>query len=224
MENVKNAEELLDETVEVIENKKIASKALKEITKRVMEEAGGADKTNWNKTRKYYKDKGKGWVAGDPLCLDKEAKKKDPLSSKFKGLYDAIAAIEEFNMSPMLDDYFKALADKGITITIDSEKFAHADIGEESVNDALDSSKSYMETIDSYNDEIKDEHAPKSEELNFAPAGEYTGLVKIFMKGMKGKDVGDVVQDKVTYCEMTETAYNLVKDYIDANASVEDEE
>ena len=36
MENVKNAEELLDETVEVLENKKIASKALKEITKRVM--------------------------------------------------------------------------------------------------------------------------------------------------------------------------------------------
>lgn len=223
MESVKNAEELLNETAELMEDKKVASKALRDVTKRVIEEAGGADKTNWNKVRKYYKDKGKGW-AGDPLLLDKEAKKKDGLSQKFKGLYEAINAIEEFNMSSILEDYFKSLESKGITITIDHEKFAHADISEESVEDALDSSKGYMETIDSYNDELKDEHAPKSEELNFAPAGEYTNLAKIFVRGMKGKDVGDVVQNKVTYCEMTETAYNLVKDYIDSNAPVEDEE
>ena len=123
----------------------------------------------------------------------------------------------------MLKDYFDALKKKGIEITLNLEEFVQADIAEESVEDALDSSKGYMEEIDSYNDELKDEHAPKAEELNFAPKEEYKGLASIFIRGMKGKDVGDAVQDKVTYCEMTETAYNLVKDYIDSNAPVEDE-
>ena len=73
-----------------------------------------------------------------------------------------------------------------------------------------------LKTIEEYSTELKETHAPKSEEIDFAPKKEYMGLVNIYKRGLEGKDVEDQVQDKLTICEWTERAYNLVKDKIDS--------
>jgi len=213
---VNNAEELLEESLKILSDKKDTQKALKDSVSNILEQTSG-DKYYWGIVSKVYANKGNGWIGGDPLNLDKDEPHKDVISGTFKKLAETIDAFVRFNQLEKLQEYFDALADKGIKIEVDESKFEKYETGSCDVDDFLDSQKSYIKTIADYSDELKNVHAVKSEELNFAPASEYLGLLGIYKKGIEGKDVEDAVQDKVTHCEWTETAYNLVKEKIDSS-------
>ena len=62
-------------------------------------------------------------------------------------------------------------------------------------------------------DELKEEHAPRAEELNFAPSSDYMKVVNIYKKGVAGKEIDDEVQDILTHNELLDSAVNLVADY-----------
>ena len=202
--------EVLQETVSVFEDRKVAKKALTEVEKAISgltEQDPGFVKI----ATKLVEKKGAGW-AGSPLALDKEAKVKDPLSQMFIGMRDKIVSLRQTGQAKILTDYFSALEGSGIHITVDPVDLPFDD----AVDEMFSRATSFIRTIRSYDDEVKDEHAPKAEELNFCPAKEYKGLAKIYQRGMKKgpEAIDDACQDKVTYCEMTETAYNLVHDSI----------
>ena len=223
MEDVKNAEELLSATMDLLREKKVTSKAKAEVNKRVLAATSG-DKGNWNLAVKAYSDKGRAW-AGGPLLLNKDEPHKDSLSPMFIKLLQTVTALEEFNLTEdILSDYLDALEELGIKITIDSEKFNHVDTDslEIPLQEELDSLKSYTATIESYTDEIKNEHAPRAEELNFAPSSDYMKVVNIYRKGVAGKEIDDDVQDILTHNELLDSAVNLVADHaksISAQAS-----
>lgn len=217
MEEVNNAKELLQETVALLRERKTAGKALNEVHKRVLQTAGG-DKALWKQLAKAYANKGKAWAAG-PLVLDKAAKHKDIVTPTLAKLLSLITATELYDMTDdLLSDYFDALAEVGIKITIDHDKFehAHVDALDVPVEEELKSAKAYMSTMESYSDEIRDEHAPKAEELNFAPASAYSRVVNIYRKGISGKEIDDDVQNILTFNELLDSAVNLTADYAKA--------
>ena len=212
---VNSAEELLEESLKVLSDQKETKKALKDSIKSLLEQTGG-DKYFWGIVRKVYSAKGDGWVGGDPLNIDPNSPSKDAISNTFKKLAETIKAFSMFNRLEDLQEYFDALRKYGIEITVDESATEHADTSAVDIEDYLKSQKSYTKTIEEYSTELKESHAPKSEEIDFAPKKEYMGLVNIYKRGLEGKDVEDQVQDKLTICEWTERAYNLVKDKIDS--------
>lgn len=212
MEDVNTAADLLTATLDLLREKRITAKALADANKRVLQAVGG-DKSNWKLLTKAYSDKGRAWAAG-PLVLNKEEKHKDFIAPIFIKLLATITATEEFNYSDeILSDYLDALEEQGIKITIDHEKFNHADTNEIDIEEELSSIKSYTATIEGYNDELKEEHAPRAEELNFAPSSDYMKVVNIYKKGVAGKKIDDEVQDILTHNELLDSAVNLVADY-----------
>ena len=224
MENVNNAEELLSSTMEILRDKKITMKARSEVNKRVLDKAGG-DKGNWNIVAKAYSDKGKAWQ-GSPFVLNPDEKHKDSTSALFIKLLKLITALEEFNQTEdILSEYISALNDFGIKIQIDHDKFDHADTEalDDPIESELQSIKSYNATLDSYNDEIREEHAAKAEDLNFAPSSDYMKVVNIYRKGIAGKEIDDDVQNILTHNELLDSAVNLVADRAkEISAQVED--
>lgn len=215
MEEVKNAKELLDETISILNEKKVARKALAEVNKRVITETAG-DKGDWNTLVKAYANKGRAWIGDNPLELSSEEKHKDVVSPIFTKLLNLIKATEAFDQTEeLLGEYFNALEEAGITIQIDSEKFTHSnvDMMDSDIEDELKAAKSFLLTIESYSDEIKNEHAIKAEELNFAPKTGYMQVASIYKKGINGKDIDDTVQNILTYNEFIDKAVNLAADY-----------
>lgn len=216
MENVENAKELLKETLSVLKERKIASKALADVDKRVVG-ATGADKSLWKKLCKIYANKGLGWSADNPLELDSEAKHKDIISPIFIKLLDLITVTETFEISSeILGDYLEALEDFGIKITIDSSKFDSVDTGvlDVPLEEELKDAKAYLRTMTEFSDEIKEEHSKKSEDLNFTPASSYSQVVGLYRKGVNGKEIDDDVQNILSRNEMIDTAVNLVAEYV----------
>lgn len=208
---VSNNEELLDASLKLLQDRKEASKALKDIASRVITASGG-DKSSWSSVRKLHAKKGDGWVGNNPLVLDKDAKSKDILSTMFARLQKTIVDIESYNQADMLNEYFNALKESGITIELDHSKFFHADTTQLDVEDELDSSKAYIKTIESYDEEMKEVHATTSEALNFTAKEDYKKVLGLYNRKVKGKDIGDTVQDILTKHTMMDTAVNLIND------------
>ena len=71
MAEVSNAKEHLEETVSTLNERKVASKALAEVDKRVLQATNG-DKAHWKLLTKVYANKGKAWAGESPLVIDKE--------------------------------------------------------------------------------------------------------------------------------------------------------
>lgn len=216
MEEVTNAKDLLEETVDVLREKKTASKALTEVNKRVLQETGG-DKADWRIVTKVNSNKGRAWIDDNPLELNTEEKHKDFLSSIFIKLVGIIKATESFNLTDdLLSEYFEKLEEIGIKITVDSDKFDHLSTEglDTDIHEELDSVKSYDRTIENYNDEIREEHVVKAEELDFSPADTYMKVVNIYRKGLSGKEIDDDVQNILTHNEMFDSAVNLTADYV----------
>ena len=205
--------EVLEETSKLMDERKVAKKALTE-TEKALANLLDIDVGFVKEADKLVEKKGAGW-SGSPLSLDKDAKVKDPLSQLFINLRDKVLVLRETGQVDILQEYVEALEGQGIHLSFDAVPTPFDD----AVGEMFDRATSYIRTIRSYDDEVKDEHAPKAEELNFCPSREYKGLARIYKRGKKSgvEAVNDACQDKVAYCEMTETAYNLVHDHIAAN-------
>ena len=205
--------EVLEETSRLMDERKATKKALTE-TEKALANLLDIDVGFVKEADKLVEKKGAGW-SGSPLSLDKDAKVKDPLSQLFINLRDKVLVLRETGQVDILQEYVDALEGQGIHLSFDAALTPFDD----AVGEMFDRTTSYIRVIRSYDDEVKDEHAPKAEELNFCPSKEYKGLATIYKRGkVKGVEaVNDACQDKVAYCEMTETAYNLVHDHIAAS-------
>lgn len=215
MEEVKNAKELLQETISLLRYKKISAKALAEADKRVTSKFSNS-KANWKLACKMYASKGKGRVADNPLEIDPMALHKDMIVPTLLKLCKFITATEAFNSTDLiLGEYLEVLENMGIKIEIDSNCFEHYDTDalDGDIEEAFNTSKAYINTLEEFSDEIKNEHAQKAEELNFAPATAYSRVVNIYNKGINGKEIDDDVQNILAYNALLDQAVNLTADY-----------
>lgn len=201
--------DLLDETSKIEDEKKVAAKAMNELAKDAAKTLNG-DASVIKKCKDYSYYHGKGWVNGDPLNLDPDEKFKDRISPIMKKLRDIIVDLQANGMTELLTPYFSALEGYGIHVTLDEEVPTISDVNE--LKTVITSMCGYQQVICENSEIIKEEHSKKSEELNFTPASKYKEVFGLYSRKMKGKDIDDSIQDKVTFCEMYETALNEVQD------------
>lgn len=201
--------DLLDETQRVEDEKKVASKAMNELAKDASTTLN-ADKATLKKCKDYVYYHKNGWVNGNPLDLDPEEKFKDRISPTFKKLRDIILDLQANGMTDLLNDYIGALEGYGIHLTIDAADPIVSDVDE--IKEVIKSMCGYQKVICENADIIREEHSQESEDLNFTPKSKYKEIFGLYSRKMKGKDIDDNVQDKVTFCEMYETALNEVND------------
>lgn len=222
MDEIKTSKDLLKETLDVIKDRTISSKALSDLVKRVSDNYS-ADKTLFKSFAKMKLSKGQAWLGSNPLVLDQKAEKKDATSMAFSKILNIISTAYSFGeaiASEYLKDYLDAMAEQGIKITIDSSVVADspADVeatpeSGETFEQELGSALGYLKTIEDYSDIIRKEHSAKSEELNFAPADTYSKVIALYRKAKKGKEIDDDLQEVELHNEAYSTALNLVAQY-----------
>lgn len=184
--------ELLEESLRVKGDIKVSKKAMEEASTRISDQLK-IDKGFVKEARKLLSKKG--------------AEKGDVLSSTFEKLATIISVLNVTGMLDELNEYLSELEGKGIKISIENKNESAPPSVIEDFKDVI----AYLHTIDEYQEEITS-HSTRAEELNFSPKKEYKQLLSMYERRLKGKDVEDKVQDKITYCTMTETAWNIVHD------------
>lgn len=205
----KNAQELLEESTQVLDEKKMAQKTMNAMAKDA-EESLNIDSATTKYCKGIYHTKGKGWLNGNPLALDKDSKVKDKTSQIMIKLRDEILYLQRIGHTDWLNDYLSALDGYGIHITIDAVDPVVSDTNE--IEEVIKSMCGYQLVIDENSEKIKEDHGQQSEDLNFAPKKNYAEVLGLYNKIQNGKDVDDEFQDKIANLEMLETALNLVYD------------
>jgi len=201
--------ELLEESAEILREKKTNSKHMNMI---------GADMAKMQKIEKpimirckdyaYYR--GSGWVGNDPLSRDPDEKFPDRVTPTFRKLLQIVDDLAAIGKLDMLDVYFDALKAKGVEITVSNKDVRVNDVDE--TWQAIENMKGYQKTICDLADELNFGCSQVSEDINFTPKSEFKGALNLYVRKEDGKDVDDVYQDKVTNLNMTETAWNSIYD------------
>lgn len=205
----KNAKELLEESIQVLDEKKQAQKAMNGLAKDC-EESLNIDAATVKFCKNVYWTKGKAWEHGSPLVLNKDEKIKDKTSQLMIKLRDLILNLRRIGHIDWLTDYFSALDGCGIHIAVDEQA---PDVSSpDEIEEVIKSMCGYQLVVDENADKIKEDHGQQSEDLNFAPKKNYAEVLGLYNKIQNGKDVDDEFQDKITQLEMLETALNLVYD------------
>lgn len=202
------AEELLDESLTLLEEKKTAQKTINTMAKDASA-ALGVPASVIKKCKDLYFTKGKAWNGG-PLSLDKDEKVKDKISQVMIKLVEVIQLFQNVGHVDWLDDYISALEGFGIHLSIDDVTPLTSDPDE--TEEIIKSMLAYQAIIKDNTEMIREDHGTESENLNFAPKKDYSQVVSFYNKVKDGKDVDDEYQDKVTALEMLETAMNLIYD------------
>lgn len=200
---------LLSETERIENEKKVASKAMNELAKDAAKTLNG-DASVIKKCKDYYYYHKNGWIDNDPLNLDPEEKFKDRISPVFKKLRDIVIDLQTNGMVDLLNPYISALEGYGIKVIIDPADPVVSDVDE--LKEVVKSMCGYQKVICENADIIREDHSQESEDLNFTPKSKYKEVFGLYSRKMKGKDVDDNIQDRVTFCEMYETALNEVND------------
>lgn len=216
--------EILDESVKNLNDIKVAKKAIKDVVSQISEETQ-AESSFIKQATKIVSKLGDGSVDKNrPLDLDPDAPEKDPVAKLLLKLGEIINCLEQVDMLYVLRPYFEQLEnDFGVKImSVSGKELLDKN---ENLSDLFNSATSYLKTIKSYQDEIKENHAKEADDCKYVSAKDYNKVLNIYSKGVdKGFDaIEDKCQDTITSCEelkgsidMLETAINFVHDNIDA--------
>lgn len=205
----KNVKELLEESIQVLDEKKVAQKSMNGLAKD-SEKSLGIDAATVKFCKGIYYTKGKGWVNKDPFNLNKDADIKDKTSQLMIKFRDIILNLRRIGHLDWLHEYFSKLEGYGIHINVDAQD---PDVSSpEEIEEVIKSMCGYQLVIDENTETIKEDHGQQSEDLNFAPKKNYAEVLGLYSKIQNGKDVDDEFQDKIAQLEMLESALNLVYD------------
>ena len=207
--DTEKAKDALETSYSTLQDIKSSRKALKDVIGRI---AGTTecDKTEVRLASKLLYMKGQGWD-GSPVMLAKGAKKKDPLSAALNKLIVLITSLQDTGHSEHLKEYLDAMAQNGITITLDESR--NKEIDEDSYQDYVDA-KAYLKAIEEYQDEIKEEDAEAAADSGLIPStSKYKGVLDIYTKARNGKEVDDKIHQGAYEALVMQQAYS----YLDAN-------
>jgi hypothetical protein len=209
MANTITESQLLEDSHELYLQKAAANKQKNMVAKETAK-AQGIESSVMKRASDYLHYRGMGWMNGDPLEKDPEEKFPDRVAPTFRKLVQMIDDLDSIGRLDFLDVYLDAIRKHGIDIKIDTHGPRVQDIDE--TWQAVENMSSFQATICKLADEINDEKAPLSEEINFTPENEFGKVLTFFAKKQAGKDLDDTYQQTVTHLEMVETAFNKIYD------------
>lgn len=207
-ENVKQIEELLDDSLETLADKKRFSKTLNTIIKDCAKKQGYDPKV-LKEVKNYYHYKGANWTDNNPLEKDKTKKDKDKVSAVFIKLLEIVDNLRKFGDYEFLNPYLEALHSHGIHITIEPTD----EISEEEFNErkeVVESASKLQTNVDALNEVLKDEKSKEAEELNFTPKNSFCGVLGLLNKINEGKNIEDKIQTNFTEIAMLNNAFTYL--------------
>lgn len=205
-ENVEQIEELLDDSLETLADKKKFAKTMNTIIKDCAKQNNLEPKVI-KAVKNYHHYKGVNWANNNPLEKDKDKKDKDKVAPIFIKLLEVVENLRKVGDKEFLEPYINALAEHGIRIDID---FEETDKNVEEIMEVVESASKLQTNVDTLNEELKEEKSTEAEELNFTPKSSFVGILGILDKIKNGKDVEDLIQGNFTTITMLNNAYTYL--------------
>ena len=205
-ENVEKIEELLDDSLETLADKKKFTKTMNTIIKDCAKK-NDVDPKVIKAVKNYKHYKGVNWVNNNPLEKDKDKKEKDKVAPIFIKLLEVVENLRAIGDKEFLEPYLNAIAEKGIRIEID---FEDTNKNVEEIMEVIESASKLQTNVDVLAEELKEEKSSEAEELNFTPKSSFCNVLGILEKINEGKEVNDVLQNRFTEITMMNNAYTYL--------------
>ena len=199
-------EELLDDSLETLADKKKFAKTMNTIIKDCAKK-NNVDPKVIKAVKNYRHYKGVNWANNNPLEKDKDKKEKDKVAPIFIKLLEVVENLRAIGDKEFLEPYINAIAEKGIRIDIDFED-TDKDVGE--IMEVIESASKLQTNVDTLVEELKEEKSTTAEELNFTPKSSFVGILGILDKIKNGKNVDDTIQNNFTTITMLNNAYTYL--------------
>lgn len=182
-EDLEKVEDLLDDSLETLQDKKQFSKTQTQLLKECAETngLGKSGKSVLKRVMNYHHYKGANWLNSDPLQKDPQAKDKDKVAPVFIKLLQIVEDLSAIGDKDFLEPYLTALLNKGIKIDID---YGSSDTKEDlkTIIDKLDSASKLQTNVDTLNTQLKEEKSAESEEIGFAPKSTFLKVLGLYEK------------------------------------------
>lgn len=205
-ENVEKIEELLDDSLETLADKKKFAKTMNTIIKDCAKK-NEIDPKIIKAVKNYKHYKGVNWANNNPLEKDKDKKEKDKVAPIFIKLLEVVENLRAIGDKEFLEPYLNAIAEKGIRIDIDFED-TDKDVGE--IMEVIESASKLQTNVDTLAEELKEEKSTTAEELNFTPKSSFCNVLGMLEKINEGKEIDDALQNRFTEITMLNNAYTYL--------------
>ena len=206
VENVERIEELLDDSLETLADKKRFNKTMNSIIKDCAKENDINPKV-LKAVKNYRHYKGANWADGNPLEKDMTKKDKDKVSPIFIKLLEVVENLRAIGDKEFLEPYINALAEKGIKIDID---FKDTNKNVDEIMEVIESASKLQTNVDALAEELKEEKSTTAEELNFTPKKSFINVLSILDKINEGKNQNDKIQSNFTNIIMLNNAFTYL--------------
>ena len=208
MENMEKIEDLLDDSLETLADKKRFAKTMNTIIKDCAK-ANGIEPKILKAVKDYHHYKGVNWVNGNPLSKDSNKKEKDKVSQVFIKLVEIIDNLKALGDCEFLKPYVDALAEHGIKLDCGFED-SDSTVNTADIMVVIESASKLQTNVDTLSDELKESKSAESEELNFTPKGSFVSVLGIVERIKNGKDVDDTIQNNFTELTMMNNAFTYL--------------
>ena len=205
-ETVEKIEDLLDDSLETLADKKRFAKTMNTIIKDCAKK-NNVDPKVIKAVKNYRHYKGVNWENSNPLEKNKDVKEKDKVAPIFIKLLEVVENLRAIGDKEFLEPYLNAIAEHGIKIDIDFED-TDKDVGE--IMEVIESASKLQTNVDTLAEELKEEKSTTAEELNFTPKSSFCNVLGMLEKINEGKEIDDALQNRFTEITMLNNAYTYL--------------
>ena len=205
-ENIEKIEELLDDSLETLADKKRFAKTMNTIIKDCAKKNEIEPKVI-KAVKNYRHYRGANWVNNNPLEKDNDKKEKDKVAPIFIKLLEVVENLRAIGDKEFLEPYLNAIAEHGIKIDID---FEDTDKDVDEIMEVIESASKLQTNVDTLAEELKGEKSTTAEELNFTPKSSFCNVLGILEKINEGKNQNDKIQSNFTNIIMLNNAFTYL--------------
>ena len=217
-ENIEKIEELLDDSLETLADKKRFAKTMNSIIKDCAKK-NEIDPKVIKAVKNYRHYRGVNWANNNPLEKDNDKKEKDKVAPIFIKLLEVVENLRAIGDKEFLEPYLNAIAEHGIKIDIDFED-TDKDVNE--IMEVIESASKLQTNVDTLAEELKGEKSTTAEELNFTPKSSFCNVLGMLEKINEGKEIDDALQNRFTEITMLNNAYTYLSAKNDESKSEEE--
>lgn len=217
-ENIEKIEELLDDSLETLADKKRFAKTMNSIIKDCAKK-NEIDPKVIKAVKNYRHYRGVNWANNNPLEKDNDKKEKDKVAPIFIKLLEVVENLRAIGDKEFLEPYLNAIAEHGIKIDID---FEDTDKDVDEIMEVIESASKLQTNVDTLAEELKGEKSTTAEELNFTPKSSFCNVLGMLEKINEGKEIDDALQNRFTEITMLNNAYTYLSAKNDESKSEEE--
>ena len=217
-ENIEKIEELLDDSLETLADKKRFAKTMNSIIKDCAKK-NEIDPKVIKAVKNYRHYRGVNWANNNPLEKDNDKKEKDKVAPIFIKLLEVVENLRAIGDKEFLEPYLNAIAEHGIKIDID---FEDTDKDVDEIMEVIESASKLQTNVDTLAEELKGEKSTTAEELNFTPKSSFCNVLGMLEKINEGKEIDDALQSRFTEITMLNNAYTYLSAKNDESKSEEE--